>query len=63
MALEIGEHQREGVTISALKGRITVGEVTPVREKITQLLAAGRNKIVLDLQMSITSIRRAWATW
>jgi anti-sigma B factor antagonist len=50
MALEIGEHQREGVTILALKGRITVGEVTPVREKITQLLTAGQNNIVLDLQ-------------
>jgi anti-sigma B factor antagonist len=49
MALEIGEHQVEGVTVLALKGRITVGEVTPVREKITQLLAEGRNQIVLDL--------------
>jgi anti-sigma B factor antagonist len=49
MALEIGEHELEGVTILALKGRITVGEVTPVREKITQLLAAGHNQIVLDL--------------
>lgn len=50
MALEIEEHQVEGVTVLALKGRITVGEVTPVREKITQLLAAGHNQIVLDLQ-------------
>jgi anti-sigma B factor antagonist len=49
MALEIGENQVEGVTVLALKGRITAGEVTPVREKITQLLAEGRNKIVLDL--------------
>jgi len=39
MALEIGEHQVEGVTVLALKGRITLGEVTRVREKITQLLA------------------------
>jgi anti-sigma B factor antagonist len=50
MALDIAEHEREGVTILALKGRITVGEVTPVREKITHLLAAGHNQIVLDLQ-------------
>jgi len=50
MALEIGEHQLEGVTVLALKGRITVGEVTPVREKITQLVAAGQSQIVLDLQ-------------
>lgn len=50
MALEFAEHEREGVTILALKGRITVGEVTPVRDEITKLTAAGRNRIVLDLQ-------------
>ena len=50
MALEFGEHEREGVTILALKGRITVGEVTPVRDKITELVAAGHIQIVLDLQ-------------
>ena len=50
MALEFAEHQREGVTILALKGRITVGEVTPVREKITALVAGGQNQIVLDLK-------------
>jgi len=49
MALEIEERQREGVTILGLKGRITVGEVTPVREKIAALLAEGKNQIVLDL--------------
>src|SRR6266478_6496488 len=49
MALEIGERQREEVTILALKGRITVGEVSPVREKITKLLAGGHTQIVLDL--------------
>jgi anti-sigma B factor antagonist len=50
MALEFAEHQREGVDILALKGRITVGEVTPVRDKITALVAAGKVQIVLDLQ-------------
>ena len=50
MALEFSEHQREGVTVLALKGRITVGEVTPVRDKITALVAAGQNQIVLDLE-------------
>jgi anti-sigma B factor antagonist len=50
MALEFSEHEREGVTILALKGRITVGEVTPVRDKITELVAAGHNQVVLDLQ-------------
>jgi len=50
MALEFEEHEREGVTILALKGRITVGEVTPVRDKITELTAAGHKQIVLDLE-------------
>jgi anti-sigma B factor antagonist len=50
MALEFSEHEREGVIILALKGRITVGEVTPVRDKITELVAAGHNQVVLDLQ-------------
>ena len=50
MALEFAEHEREGVVILALKGRITVGEVSPVRDKITALVAAGKTQIVLDLQ-------------
>jgi anti-sigma B factor antagonist len=50
MALEFEEHEREGVTILALKGRITVGEVTPVRDKITEWTAAGHKQIVLDLE-------------
>lgn len=49
MALEIAEREREGVTILALKGRVTVGEVSPVRDKIAALLAAGHTRIVLDL--------------
>jgi anti-sigma B factor antagonist len=49
MGLEIAERQREGVTILALKGRITMSEVSPVRDKVQQLLAAAQNQIVLDL--------------
>ena len=49
MGLEIAEREREGVTILGLKGRVTVGEVTPVRDKIAALLAAGQPRIVLDL--------------
>ena len=39
MSLEIDERVREGVTILGLKGRITVGEVTPVRDRIAALVA------------------------
>jgi anti-sigma B factor antagonist len=49
MGLDIREREREGVVILALNGRITVGEVTPVRERIAQLVAAARTQIVLDL--------------
>ena len=49
MALEIAEREREDVTILALNGRVTVGEVSPVRDKIAELLAAGHTRIVLDL--------------
>jgi anti-sigma B factor antagonist len=50
MSLEIDERVREGVTILGLKGRITVGEVTPVRDRIAALVAAGSPRIVLDLE-------------
>jgi anti-sigma B factor antagonist len=49
MSFEITERAREGVAILALKGRLTVGEATPVREKVNQVLASGCIKIILDL--------------
>ena len=49
MGIEITEREREGVTILGLNGRVTVGEVTPVRDKISALVASGRSWIVLDL--------------
>src|ERR1700733_6500009 len=49
MALEIAESVREDVVILTLKGRLTLGESNIVREKIAQLAAAGKNKVVVDL--------------
>ena len=49
MSLEINESNREGVTILSLKGRITAGETTAIREKVDQEVAAGRRNIILDL--------------
>lgn len=49
MSLEIGESNREGVTILSLKGRITAGETTAIREKVDQEIAAGRLNVILDL--------------
>jgi anti-sigma B factor antagonist len=49
MALDITESVREEVTILTLKGRLTLGESNLVREKVAELAAAGRFKIVADL--------------
>lgn len=49
MSLEIRETEREGVVILALKGRLTVGEASSLREKITEVQAKGRHQIILDL--------------
>src|ERR1700730_14206999 len=49
MALDIAESEREVVTILTLKGRLPLGESYIVREKISQLAAAGKTKVVVDL--------------
>ncbi len=49
MSLEITEREREGVTILGLKGRLTAGESTPLREKISECLAAGKTNLLLDM--------------
>ncbi len=41
MSLDIRESSREGVDILSLKGRLTVGEASAVREKVTAVAAAG----------------------
>ncbi len=51
MALDIQQHEREGIPILDLKGRVTVGpEATALREKAAALGAAGQYRIVLNLQ-------------
>jgi anti-sigma B factor antagonist len=49
MAMEIRETEREGVVILALKGRLTVGEASTVREKVNEVVARGNKNIILDL--------------
>jgi anti-sigma B factor antagonist len=49
MSLEIRETEREGVTILALKGRLTVGEASSVREKVIELLPLGHKNVIFDL--------------
>ena len=49
MALDIAESVREEVVILTLKGRLTLGESNLVRERIAQLVAAGKHNVVVDL--------------
>jgi anti-sigma B factor antagonist len=50
MALDIQEHDREGIAILELKGRIVVGpEASALREKVAALTAEGKNNLVLNM--------------
>jgi anti-sigma B factor antagonist len=49
MPLDIAESVREDVVILTLKGRLSLGESNLVREKVTQLAAAARHNVVVDL--------------
>jgi anti-sigma B factor antagonist len=50
MAHEIHDRDREGITIVDIKGRIAAGpEATALREKVAELTAAGKTKLVLNL--------------
>ena len=49
MSLDIHESSREGVVILSLKGRLTVGEASAVREKVTSVIAQGHVNVILNL--------------
>src|SRR6202050_5153398 len=49
MSLEIRETDREGIAILALKGRLTVGEASSIREKVNELLAKDKKNVIFDL--------------
>jgi anti-sigma B factor antagonist len=50
MPLDVHQHEREGITILELKGRITVGqEAATLREKTEALLKAGVKNVILNL--------------
>jgi anti-sigma B factor antagonist len=50
MSLDIRESSREGVDILTLKGRLTVGESSAVREKVSAVAAAGNVNVLLNLE-------------
>lgn len=50
MALKINSREVDGVTVVSLDGRIVLGEETnSLREKVKNLLAEGKQKLVLDM--------------
>ena len=59
MALKMTDREVDGVTVVALDGRIVLGEESnALREKVKGLLAAGKKKIVLNMD-NITFIDSA----
>jgi anti-sigma B factor antagonist len=51
MALDIFEREREGIVILDLSGRLIVGEpVAGLREKIRELVDAGKMNVILNLE-------------
>lgn len=49
MSLEISETDRENIAILHLKGRLTVGESSAIRDKVNEVLASGRVNVIFDL--------------
>ena len=50
MSLDIRESLREGVVILSLKGRLTVGEASTVREQCNAVAAGGNVNVLLNLE-------------
>ena len=50
MSLEIHQHEREGITVLEMKGRITLGkEATAMRDKVAELVAGTKRNLVFNL--------------
>src|SRR5262245_21521973 len=51
MALQINQREKEEIVILDVDGRLVVGEeCSQIRERIQALAAAGRNRVILNLQ-------------
>ena len=50
MSLEIHQHEREGITVLEMKGRITLGkEATAMRDKVSELIAGMTRNLVFNM--------------
>ena len=48
--LDIEVRQKEGIAILDVNGRLAVGAASTLREKVTEEMAKGQNKIILNLK-------------
>ena len=50
MSLEIHQHEREGIVVLEMKGRITLGkEATAMRDKVSELIAGMTRNLVFNM--------------
>ena len=48
--MEIGEEHRSDITIVEIKGRIDIDAASSLGERLTALIKAGRNRVLVDLK-------------
>ena len=48
--MDIGEEHKGDITIVEIKGRIDSSTARPLGDKLTELIKAGRKRVVLDLK-------------
>ena len=48
--LDIQVRQKEGIAILDVNGRLAVGAASTLREKVTEEMAQGQNKVILNLK-------------
>jgi anti-sigma B factor antagonist len=50
MSLDITQREREGIVIFDMKGRLTAGEASALRDAVSELRSAGKNQAILNLE-------------
>jgi anti-sigma B factor antagonist len=50
MSLDITQREREGIVIIDMKGRLTAGEASILRDAVSDLRAVGKNQAILNLE-------------
>lgn len=50
MSLDITQREREGIVVFDMKGRLTAGEASALRDAVSELRSAGKNQAILNLE-------------